>query len=289
MDAADDAAYHRLAHTRGRRVLGEPVLIVAMFLVGAVVVSAVTVAVAGVEHLDDLDGPSGLVAGLGSLALLIPMAKLAATAVGRPSGQLSSVVGRLRWRWLFECVGLALIANVIALGGTVVVVELLDNVVGLDDSADTSAWVGWATFLPTAAVVLLLVPLQAAGEEFVVRGTLVQVVGVWAKTPWLPILISSLVFALIHLTALEPSVFLFVMGAISAWLTIKTGGLEAGIAGHAFNNTVILLVVAATQPELLEQQDPNAGAELGPMVSQSAGIVLYAALVLRRHRRVHGA
>lgn len=288
MDAAEDAAYHRLAHARGKRVLVEPLVIVVVFLVALAALYAVIKFIAGVKRIEDLDGPMALVALLGGLALLIPIAKLAAQAGGRASGQLSSVVGRLRWRWLFECVGLALITNVVALGGRVLLYELL----GLEDGADTSAWVGWAAFLPSAAAILLLAPLQAAGEEFVMRGTLVQVVGAWAKRPWLPIVLSAAVFAVIHLTALEGSVFIFLMGAITAWLTIRTGGLEAGIAEHAVNNTILLLLVAAIQPEQFAQDDLNAGAEVGPMVSQTAGLLLYAALVLRRsarrNARAHG-
>ena len=89
-----------------------------------------------------------------------------------------------------------------------------------------------------AVVVLLTTPLQAAGEEYVFRGYLLQAFGSLVRATggwrsWSPPRCSR------SRTALQnfPLFFdRFVFGLIAGWLVIRTGGLEAGIALHILNN-----------------------------------------------------
>lgn len=177
-----------------------------------------------------------------SLAILIPAALFAAWAAhGVRPGLVSSVVGRIRWGWLAAYSGIALVVVVVSysLSGLIAGPEVAT-------SEPEPSFVGWATYLPLAAVIVLTTPLQAAGEEYAFRGYLAQAIGAWAKTwTWVPILVTSLLFALAH-GQQDPALFTdrFIFGLALALLTVRTGGLEAGIALHAVNNLVILLVGA---------------------------------------------
>jgi membrane protease YdiL (CAAX protease family) len=86
-------------------------------------------------------------------------------------------------------------------------------------------------------VVLLTTPLQAAGEEYVFRGYLLQAVGALTRRGWVAVLVSAVLFAMAHGLQNPPLFFdRFMFGLIAAWLVIRTGGLEAGIALHVLNN-----------------------------------------------------
>ena len=56
---------------------------------------------------------------------------------------------------------------------------------------------GWGAFLPQLALVLVLVPIQATAEEYFYRGTLMQAVGSFTRTAWLPAIISTAAFTVV--------------------------------------------------------------------------------------------
>ena len=91
-------------------------------------------------------------------------------------------------------------------------------------------------------VVLLLTPLQAAGEEYLFRGYLTQAFGslVWGRraSQALAVVGPALIFALFHGFSQDPPVFFdrFAFGVVAGILVIRTGGLEAAIAMHVLNN-----------------------------------------------------
>jgi len=85
--------------------------------------------------------------------------------------------------------------------------------------------------------VLLTTPFQAAGEEYVFRGYLMQALGSLTRNKWLTLLATSTLFAVAHGVQNFPLFFdRFMFGFIAGWLVIRTGGLEAGIAMHILNN-----------------------------------------------------
>lgn len=184
--------YHRLARTeryRWWKPLVELVLVVLLvFLLSIVVVLPVFVLVRGGN-----DGASGLIRLGISIAILLPATLLAARMTGRPWRTLLSVENRLRGRWFAICLAIAL-AEALLSTGAAVAFAMLGHPLG----PASGAWIGWRQFAPLAISVALVIPLQAAAEEFLFRGTLIQALGAWVRPPWLAILLSGLGFGLVH-------------------------------------------------------------------------------------------
>jgi membrane protease YdiL (CAAX protease family) len=231
---------HRLGRTGYlRAILGALGLVAALVVVvPGVLVGAYAAAGEpfGDDSIDPLT-PVGLAVVLLSLAAAVPVViLLTRLAHELPAGLILSVVGRLRWRWFLTCVGLA----ALALGASLLLALVLPDHGGavVEGSVDevTSRTVAFAL------IVLLLIPLQAAGEEYAFRGYLTQAVG--GVLPGrvglaVAVVVPALLFALAH-GAQDPPVFIdrLAFGLAAGVLVIVTGGLEAGIALHVVNNWV---------------------------------------------------
>jgi len=148
----------------------------------------------------------------------------------------------LRLGWLGICVLLALPPVALTLLGGL---GLLAATGAPMESGD-EAWVGWGAFMAAMAMLVVLVPLQAAAEEYVCRGWLLQAVGVFVRNPWLAIVPQALVFAAAHGWG-TPWGFLdlVVFGLLAGVVTVRTGGLEAAIALHLTNNVIMFGLAAA--------------------------------------------
>ncbi len=149
---------------------------------------------------------------------------------------VSSVRPRLRWGYLLVCVPLAVVALVASVGvGLLLPLAPGESPVGQVNEFTSQT----RDFL---LVILLLTPLQAAGEEYLFRGYLTQAFGSLrvAKrvSQTLAVLGPALIFALFHGFSQEPPVFFdrFAFGVVAGILVIRTGGLEAAIAMHVLNN-----------------------------------------------------
>ncbi|MFL6061798.1 MAG: CPBP family intramembrane glutamic endopeptidase [Marmoricola sp.] len=145
---------------------------------------------------------------------------------------LTSVAPGVRWKFFWACFGIALVA----IGAQLLVGSLLPS--NPDDLGGPAHHVD-GRLVGLALVVLLSTPLQAMGEEYVFRGYLTQAFGALTRNPWFAILISSLLFALAHGVQNAP-LFLdrFTFGVMAGYVVLRTGGLEAGIALHVWNNLV---------------------------------------------------
>jgi membrane protease YdiL (CAAX protease family) len=169
------------------------------------------------------------------LATLIPIACVIVWMVHRVHPRwLLSVGPGLRWRYLLVCMGVALVS----LNGALLVSQLGT------DRPTVGAQPGFWGFL---VVILLTSPLQAAAEEIFFRGYLMQALGSLVAQPWFGVVVSSVVFALLHGTQNLP---LFVdrlaFGLLAGILVWRTGGLEAGIAAHVVNNVCAYLLAGMT-------------------------------------------
>src|SRR5690606_17764366 len=54
-------------------------------------------------------------------------------------------------------------------------------------------------FLILAVIAIIMIPLQTSFEEYLFRGYLMQGIGVVAKNKWLPLVITSVIFGVLHL------------------------------------------------------------------------------------------
>lgn len=281
-------SYHRLARLSVRHRWWRP-------LVGTLVVAVVYTIVASALYvvLDEWGsrkgypkgpdgsvefGPvSGTALDLLLLAVGIPVVLLAVRWIGRrPAGTVSSVTGRLRWRLLALCVLAALPILALATGAML----LLPT-----DGGEESRWAGWSAFGPALAVLVVLVPFQAAAEEYVFRGWLTQAVGAFLRSPWWALPPQAVLFAAAHGWG-TPWGFadLVVFGATAGWLTWRTGGLEAAIALHVVNN-LLSFGIAAAVVDGLKSDDTAADAPWPVVAIDGVSILLYAAAVVWLTRR----
>ncbi|MFD3518377.1 CPBP family intramembrane glutamic endopeptidase [Streptomyces sp. NPDC058657] len=185
-------------------------------------------------------------AALLSLAVAIPAVLLAVRWFGhRPPGTVSSVTGRLRLGWLGRCALIAFPLMALQLGLLLLWASLTEEPGG-PDAAPSVEFEGWPVLLLSLAVLWALVPFQAAAEEYVFRGWLVQAFGAWLRNPWPGIVVASLLFALAHGFGQPTGFVLLLYSALWwGWLTLRTGGLEASIALHTANNVLTFTVAAA--------------------------------------------
>ncbi len=149
---------------------------------------------------------------------------------------LSSVGPRIRWRFLLVCLGLSAVALVAALVVGLLLPSMpVDSPVGEVNEFTSRT----RDFI---LVILLLTPLQAAGEEYLFRGYLTQAFGslMWSRraSQVLAVLVPALIFALFHGLSQDAPIFFdrFAFGVVAGILVIRTGGLEAAIAMHVLNN-----------------------------------------------------
>ncbi|XVV08733.1 lysostaphin resistance A-like protein [Actinoplanes sp. CA-131856] len=283
---APSAPYHRLARTPTfrwwRSVVGTLFIVVGglNMAIGGLLAVTLVGTIAGRPE-DAYGNPSfgplpDLAVSFLFIAVLLPFPLLAALLIQRrPAGTVSSVTGRLRVRWLLTCLPVAGVAVTVFLSAGLTFATLTGEDVGLDD-----ALAGWGPFAVSMLVLLLVVPLQAAAEEYLTRGWLLQAVG--TRNPWLPIAVQAIVFASLHGWG-TPWGFadLIVFGVVAGWLTIRTGGLEAAIALHVMNNLIGAGLSAAYGDLTVDETATDmpwqlALADLPGLIGYAAAIVLLA-------------
>ncbi|RFS84878.1 CPBP family intramembrane metalloprotease [Actinomadura spongiicola] len=301
--------FHRMARTEAHRWwrplvgtlaigAGGMVLAMLLLLIGMIARLVVT------GDLPESSGPDSdtllgddtadLAFNLAALAVFLPVALLVAWGVTRRRpGTLSSVAGRLRWRWMLACSGLAILFCVVSYATSIVAGVTLD-----DKTSEDVQWVGWGDFLLPAVLIVVLVPFQATAEEYVFRGWMLQAVAsctlenarrrvgralsVVFRTPWPGIVVGSALFTSGHGYTGWGILDIFAFGAIAAWLAVRTGGLEASIALHVFNNLMAFLIPAAIGELDIEQ----GGVPWQVVVADIVPMALYAAAVVWLARRM---
>ena len=285
-------AYHRLARSSPNYRWWKP-LVTGLIALGFFVMLSVIVVVALIvlvlvdpnglgadfeelifEGVIDSTIPSVLAFSLISIALMLPALWLATLIMGpRPVGLLSSVTGRLRWQWMLRLVVPALVA----FGASFVLYLLvLPPLLGepiLAPEIGPNLWL-------MLAIILLLVPLQATAEEYVFRGYLMQMIGGWLKHPAFAILLPVPLFMLGHLYDIWGLLDVGVFAVFAAWLTWRTGGLEAAIVAHVINNAAIFVLGEFG----LVDTNATEGSPVGVLVT-GATLALYSFFVVRLVRK----
>lgn len=225
----------------------------------------------------DLDRLDYFVLDMLGLAVLIPAVLLGVLATGpRPVGYLSSVTGRLRWGWLGRTTVIAVLVFGATFGAMLAVDALLEP-------GEVSAPAQLDRHVVTAIVlVLLIVPFQAAAEEYVFRGYLMQLVGSWSRFAFVPVVVTTPLFVAGHAYELWGLIDVAIFGVTAAVLTIRTGGLEAAIAAHTVNNVFLLILDALGMVEATGGEDPGP-VDLLPTAISSVLLLVLVERSARRH------
>lgn len=299
-----EAPYHRVYRANPSYRWWRPlvaVLVTAAFFLGVNIVLSVGVMVALLASgtltleiasspaeltellLPDMARPWTIAFGLGAIALVLPLVPLALRIAGiRPAGPrvsvLHSVLFRLRWRWLGETLLWSLLLWVV-LNGILIGLDLAQGS-GLSEFA-----IDPATYAISLVLVVLLVPVQAATEEYLYRGVLLQSTGAWVPFAIVPILLSSVAFAFSHAYDVWGILQVGIMGVGFAWVTIRTGGLEAAIALHTVNNIGSFAIMGTG---VFSDGETGMSTETGGpfgVVGQLVTVVLWVLVVEWRARR----
>jgi membrane protease YdiL (CAAX protease family) len=109
----------------------------------------------------------------------------------------------------------------------------------------------WESFIPLLLICLFFLPLQTSFEELVFRGYYLQGIASLTKYPIIPVVATSLLFALAHMMNPEVSAYgwgvmfayYFAFGFTLAVITIMDNGIEIALGMHAIHNIFSALTI----------------------------------------------
>ncbi|QYH19366.1 CPBP family intramembrane metalloprotease [Corynebacterium aquatimens] len=207
--------FHRLAKEQqlwklGLELLLLPVLLMVFAVLGVALYSNPP---RGIETMTDVF----------VLAAVLPVPFLAARIMGRDPAALISVAKRVRWDIVGKSAAIAVPPYAIWLA---------------INAADGEAQFTRFT-LCLLVVYILVTPLQAATEELLFRASLPQILGARLRSPWLAYGIPMIPFIFLHIYNWLGLLDIVVFAACAAYLTWRTGGIEAAVVLHAANNIMV--------------------------------------------------
>jgi hypothetical protein len=229
--ASPGLPYHLLGRDPRYRWWRPPAEIVLVLVIGLPLFMIVIVAVGPFAHPEP--GPGVLLIWANAwFAAFLPAVLAAVRMTGRRPGTLSGVVGRIRWRWLGACAGRGLVVSVAGL------------VVWLATTGGwrPEFWPGVATWGTAAGVAVVAVPLSVLGKQYL-GGWLLQVFGAWTGRGPLAALLATAVVVAVAPPKTPVALLSVIVGLlVMAWLTIRTGGLEAAIGFFLVDRLLTTLV-----------------------------------------------
>ncbi len=130
-------------------------------------------------------------------------------------------------------------------GGILAIFTLISY---LFDSSSLSFNLNIVPFIYLLIISLLVFPIQASFEEIFFRGYLMQGFGLLSKKPVVPLILTTLIFGLVHFyngTTLEMSINIvasaLIIGLMLGIIVLGDNGLETAIGVHISNNMFIAL------------------------------------------------
>ena len=151
--------------------------------------------------------------------------------------------------------------------------------VGLFLAMQTGAELKWnfnpSTFLMLVGISFFIIPLQTTFEELFFRGYLIQSFGRRFKAPLFPMLLSGVIFGVMHYSNPEVKVlgtgilgYYILTGVFTSLMAVIDEGLELGIGFHAANNIFGCLIVTnhwqvfQTDALWMDMSEPKIGLDL---------------------------
>lgn len=258
-----DVPYHRVLASEKRRI-GRGILAIALLHAGLLGFGAIAAQLAG--QIDLLLGRDSIVNGGTEFTPVTMAATFASTALLIPWSMLIQ-------RWLYGVKGASLHSVVAAfrravLGRAILFLAPLWAVyMAVLSALEPSATASWAVadLLFMFAVIIVIVPLQSAGEEYGYRGLIFRVAASWGRGPRsalaLGVVVSAVLFATIHLsTDIWLNLQYLAVGTAFALITWRTGGIETAVVLHAANNVFGLLLALVLHADLGASTDRSSGA-----------------------------
>jgi len=130
-------------------------------------------------------------------------------------------------------------------------------------------------FLILVAVGAILIPIQTSTEEYVFRGYLMQGFANLALNRWFPLMMTSLIFGLMHIFNPEVAKMGYVImvyyigtGLFLGTITLMDDGIELALGFHAANNLIGALLVTSdwsvfqTHSLFKDLSEPSAGLDV---------------------------
>ncbi len=262
------------------------ILTIALILFSFVVGNTVSLGIIQWFDLDLFDVDSSVDKNLTLLLLLIPFIFLLSTLMlcikyihKRPVLSLFTSRERFDWKRFFLSFGIF---------GGVLTVSLISAIF-------TGVNVRWnfnaTTFIPLILVSFLILPLQTAAEDALFRGYLFQGLGRLFKHAGISILISGILFGLLHVANPEVAklgygllAFYILSGIFLGIITHMDDGMELGMGYHAVNNIFAAVILTndwqafTTDALFIDQTPPEFGWEsiLTLIVLQPLLILIFA-------------
>jgi uncharacterized protein len=150
------------------------------------------------------------------------------------------------------------------------------------------------TLILLSVVSVLFIPFQAAFEEVLFRGYLMQGFAALVKNRWFPVIMTSMFFGLMHAFNPEVKEFGFftmipqyiVFGMIFGIITILDDGIEASMGAHTANNIFLCIMVtnqssALQTPALYEQSVIHPWAEFAALIVTGIVFILILKMIFR--------
>ncbi len=125
-------------------------------------------------------------------------------------------------------------------------------------------------FFTLMLISFVFIPFQASWEELYFRGNLLQGIGLLSKTRWLPLILTAVLFGLVHLPNPEVKEYgvniamaqYIGFGLLLGAVVIMDGGLEMAFGLHLINNIYASVFVSYSgsvlqTPALISSKDIN--------------------------------
>lgn len=115
-----------------------------------------------------------------------------------------------------------------------------------------------STLIILVILTIIFIPFQAAFEEILFRGYLMQGFAVISRNRWFPVIMTSILFGLMHTFNPEVKEFGFMpmmaqyilFGMIFGTITVLDDGIEASAGAHAANNAFLCVMVTNSSSAL---------------------------------------
>ena len=143
-------------------------------------------------------------------------------------------------------------------------------------------------FAVFVVLALLFIPLQTSFEEYLFRAHMLQGLGLATKTRWIPLVVTSFLFGIMHIANPEVEklgmviMFYYIgTGLFLGILTLMDEGLELALGFHAANNLVGALLVTSdwsafqTHSILKDVSEPSANIQIFIPILVIFPILLY--------------